>query len=192
MLEFSEELDRKILLFVNGYHNHFFDVFMYWCSGQYSWIPFYVLLVLLIFLKLKKKAIPFILLVALLLTISDQMASSVFKPFFHRFRPSHEPGLEDLLHYVNNYRGGMYGFVSSHAANTFSLAFYFFFTIKKQMPKLTLILFFWAALVSYSRVYLGVHYPSDVVVPIFFIAIGNGFMIAKLYIWIEKRYFPNT
>ncbi|RTL53222.1 MAG: phosphatase PAP2 family protein [Sphingobacteriales bacterium] len=191
MLEYLEQLDRKILLFVNGHHNAFFDGFMYWCSGQYSWLPFYVLLLLLIILKLKKKAIPFVLLVAVLLTISDQMASSVFKPIFHRFRPSHEPGLEYLLHYVNNYRGGMYGFVSSHAANTFSLAFYFFFSIKKQMPKLTLILFLWAALVSYSRVYLGVHYPSDVVVPIF-IAVANGFIISRLYLWIEKRYFTTT
>jgi len=188
MTEIFKKYDIEILRYINMHHSPFWDSVMWWCSGQYTWIPFYLLLVIIILIKLKKKAIPLVLLIAVLITFSDQLASSIIKPLFHRLRPSHNPDIENLLHYVNGYRGGLYGFVSSHAANTFSLAFYFFFTLRKPFPVMVALVFIWAVIVSYSRMYLGVHYPSDILVP-FFLAIANGWMISELYWWIIKKYY---
>lgn len=124
MLDYIKQIDTNILLWLNGSHNEFWDEIMWFASGKYTWLPFYVALIILLVWKYKKDAILMILLIALLITMSDQMASGIFKPLFERLRPSHNPVLEGQLHIVNNYRGGQFGFISSHAANVFALAFY--------------------------------------------------------------------
>ncbi|MAY89204.1 MAG: phosphatase PAP2 family protein [Pseudooceanicola sp.] len=152
---------------------------MWFATGKWTWLPFYSLIVALLVWKFKKQAIPMILLIALLITISDQMASGFFKPLVERFRPSHEESLKDLLYIVNDYRGGKYGFMSSHAANVFSLAFYLTFVASSRIRWLPYVLFPWAILVSLSRVYLGVHYPTDILVPAILsipIALGVGYL----------------
>ena len=138
---------------------------MWWLSSTWLWIPFYVFLVCVLFYKLKREALPLVILVVLLILCSDQLASGIIKPLFHRLRPSHNPEIESMLHFVNNYRGGQFGFISSHAMNVFSLIFYLLFVIKNRIPWLHFVLFAWAIPVAYSRIYLGVHYPSDVIVP---------------------------
>lgn len=190
MIEALKNLDIRILLFVNGHHNPFWDRVMWFASAKSSWFPLYALLIALVIWKLKKKAIPLLLGVALLILCSDQLASGILKPLVARPRPSHQPGLENLLHYVNGYQGGAYGFVSSHAANTFSLCFYFLFSFRRQALRwLGWVLLPWASFVVYSRMYLGVHYPSDILVPILFsIPLGYGF--ARLYRWSCRRFFP--
>ena len=99
--------------------------------------------------------------IGLAIGLSDFVASSVFKPMVERLRPSHVPELEGVLHIVNGYRGGQFGFMSSHAANSFALAT--FFALCMRSRSLSTVLFIWATLNAYSRIYLGVHYPGDVI-----------------------------
>lgn len=191
MIDLLKSIDKKWLLAVNGNHTENLDTLMWFLSNMIAWIPFYIFIIIVLFIKLKKEAIPLILLVGLLILCSDQLASGIFKPLFHRLRPSHNPQIENLLHYVNNYRGGQFGFVSSHAINVFSLSFYLFFSIKNNIRWLSVTLFTWAIAVSFSRIYLGVHYPSDVIVPVFLSA-GLGYAFSRFYDFVIKKYYLKT
>lgn len=187
MLETLQTIDIKLLLLVNASHTPFWDDIMWFASGKWTWIPFYLMLIALLVWKFKKDAIPMLLLIALLILISDQLASGLFKPLVQRLRPSHEPGLGETLHIVNGYRGGRYGFMSSHAANSFALAFYLTFVAASRLKWLPHVLFPIASLVSLSRIYLGVHYPSDVVAPIVFSLLIT-WLISRLYLRIIKHF----
>jgi undecaprenyl-diphosphatase len=101
--------------------------------------------------------------IALTILLADQITSTFMKPFFSRLRPTHDPELENLVHIVNGYRGGKFGFASSHAANTFGLAMFVFLLFRNRSKHVAWI-FLWAAVVAYSRIYLGVHYPGDIIV----------------------------
>ncbi|MCZ4694238.1 phosphatase PAP2 family protein [Ancylomarina euxinus] len=178
MLETLNQLDQELLLFLNGIHSPFFDSFMFLISGKLVWAAFYLSIIVQIYRTYGWKNCLY-LLVAIILVIvcCDQMASGILKPTFQRFRPSRSPELADLVHTVNGYRGGKYGFASSHAANVFGLAT--FCSLLFRNRKLRLFLFSWAILVSYSRIYLGVHYPGDIIVGT---AIGLffGYLIYKI------------
>jgi undecaprenyl-diphosphatase len=180
MIELIKQLDTAILLWLNGNHNDFLDSLMWFSSGKYTWLPFYILLIVLLIWKYKKNSILMIFLIVLLITISDQFASAIFKLLFERFRPSHDPDLMGKLHLVNNYRGGKFGFISSHAANVFSLAFYLTLVARDKLKWIPFILIPWAIFVSISRVYLGVHYPTDIIVPAI-LSIPIAFIVARIY-----------
>lgn len=185
MLEFLQEIDQAILLAVNSWNSPFWDNVMWWISGKYSWWPFYLALLVYIFWQKNWKEALFILLsVILLITLSDQTSVHLFKEVFERPRPSYHPVLTDQLHYVNNYKGGKYGFISSHASNTFSVAFFLVLVFRRRW--LTFILIFWAALVSYSRMYLGVHYFFDVFVGALW-GMLLGFIIYKLFLLTKEK-----
>lgn len=188
MLEVLDQLDKKLLLFLNSHHHPVMDDVMWWISGKYTWLPFYFVLLALIIYYYRWKALPLILLIAVLITMSDFIASGILKPLVQRLRPSHDPEIKDLLHIVNGYRGGTYGFVSSHACNVFALAFYFYFTVNERIPWLKYVLFPWAVMVSYSRIYLGVHYPGDIIVP-FILSFPIAFIVMKLYLLTERKYY---
>jgi len=149
-------------LFLNKIHSPFFDVVFEWISGRYSWIPLYALLVVFLLIKFKQRLLLITPFIVLLIVMSDQTSVHLFKNVFMRLRPCHNPDISNLVHIVNDHCGGQYGFVSSHATNTFALAFFVGSILKKHMSWLLPSLLVWAAIVSYSRIYLGVHYPADV------------------------------
>ena len=118
------------------------------------------------------------MIVSLLIVVTDQFSSSFCKPFFHRFRPTHDPDIMYMVDMVNGYRGGWYGFFSSHASNTFGLAL--FLSLLFRNWRSTLVLLCWASLSSYSRIYLGVHYPGDILCGALLGAVGAWLTIRLL------------
>jgi len=161
MLDFFSELDKQVFFFLNGLHSGFFDFLMWWFSDKLIWVPFYLIMFYLLVRKYGWETIAILLSVAILIALSDQI-SGLIKDTVQRYRPSRNPEIGDQVRTLNGYLGGNYGFVSSHAANSFALAF---FLIKFLKPKKTIfayLLIVWAILVSYSRIYLGVHYPGDI------------------------------
>lgn len=155
-------LDTTLFLFLNNHHSAFFDPIMYWASNKWFWVPFYLLIALLIVRIYKRKSILFFVFIGLLVTISDQLSSHLIKPLVGRLRPSHNPALAGLVHLSPAGPGGLYGFVSGHATNSFALFIFLTLLLPKKLNWLKWILCFWALLICYSRIYNGVHYPGDV------------------------------
>jgi len=168
MLDQLIDLDKRLLLFLNSFHAPWLDPIVYFATQTLAWLPLYIFLLYLIIKEYKKESWMVVLGIALTILLADQITASVMKPYFERLRPSQEPSLQGLVHLVNNfngekYTGGKYGFASSHAANTFGVAT-FFFLLFKTKKKWIGWLFLWAATMTYTRIYLGVHYPGDIIV----------------------------
>lgn len=161
MLDKLITLDTNLFLWLNSFHSQAWDKIMWFISGKVEWLPLYIIILGYIVYKFRWRSILIILLLILTITLADQLAVKAFKEVFQRLRPSHNPDISQWIHIVNNYRGGSFGFVSNHAANSFALASFLSFLLWKNW--FTLSIFFWAILVSYSRIYLGVHYPGDIV-----------------------------
>jgi undecaprenyl-diphosphatase len=198
MIDFLDGYDKQLLLWLNGFHNSFWDTIMWWASSAPFWIPFYIIL-LIILIKDKKsnirietfKRISFIIgSIAVAILLADQISSGFFKPFFERLRPSHTPDLLGQVHLLADpngsiYKGGLYGFVSSHAANSFAIAWFVSALLKSK--RTWIIMIFWASIVSYSRIYLGVHYPGDILGGAI-IGILSGWIAASLYFYLKKKW----
>ena len=122
MMDWLLQVDSRIFLAINGWNNEVWDGIMWWISGKTTWWPFYLLI--LVFLGWKKKwhILPMILFIVVVVTLTDQTSVHLFKNVIQRLRPCHEPSLEGLVHLVNNKSGGQFGFISSHAANSFGVA----------------------------------------------------------------------
>jgi len=161
MLEKILELDTSLFLFLNSLHSSTFDVLMWHISGKFEWFPLYLIIIYFIFKKFKLKGFVPLIFLILAISISDLISVNLFKDVFQRLRPSQTPELSNIIHLVNNYKGGKFGFVSSHAANSFAIATFTLLLFKNK--KYTYFIIFWAILVSYSRIYLGVHYPLDII-----------------------------
>lgn len=173
-------VDQDLFLFLNGIHSSWGDDLMWLISNKYSWIPIYVLILgALIKYHGVKKAVFIALSIVPLIILSDQISSGLLKPLIARPRPCHAEPLDGLVHIVNNKCGGPYGFVSSHAANFFALATFLSPFFNKYFR---IVAFTSAALVGFSRIYLGVHYPGDVIV-----GAVLGIAIGFLVLWVFNK-----
>ncbi len=157
--------DKQLFLFINGHHSPFFDNVMMVFSATWIWTPLFLIILWLLFQSYGlKKTVYLLLFSALLIALSDRTSVVLFKDVFLRLRPCHNPEWEGKLHLINNYCGGQYGFISSHACNHFALVTFLFPLLYKKHKWVVSGLIIWASFVAYSRVYLGVHYPADVFV----------------------------
>lgn len=155
-----EHIDQQLFLFLNSLNSPFFDQVMHAISGKIIWIPLYLVILISIGIRYKRKFLVIVIFIILAATLSDQL-SVVVKNIVHRLRPCHEPALEGLVHLFKGECGGMFSFVSSHATNSYDVALLSLLFIRKRWYTISIII--WATVVGYSRIYLGVHYPGDVI-----------------------------
>lgn len=153
--------DTQILLLVNSWHTPFWDVVMYWISHKFFWIPFYAVLLFLLYKRSPREFMVVVPVLLLMILFIDQGSVHLFKEVFERLRPCHEPAIQNALHLPDGC-GGQYGFISSHAANSFGLAVFVSLLLRKKYSFFKYGgMYYWAALVAYSRMYLGAHYLGD-------------------------------
>lgn len=157
---FISTLDTSLTLAINSCHSPFFDNFFYIYTQTWTWIPAILVLLVWMWRKWGVRSLYVVAGIALCILLADQISSSLLKPLVARLRPTHNPEIADLIHTVNGYRGGRYGFVSSHAAN--AATFVTFTALIFRNRYYSILLSLWAFFTAYSRVYLGVHYVGDV------------------------------
>lgn len=178
------EWDSNLLLSINSEHAEFWDGFMWLATNEITWLAFFAVIVYVLLKNKRKEFLLIVIALALTVLICDQV-SGFFKDWVARPRPSREPGLMNQLHIVNGYRGGKFGFFSSHAANTFGIAVLVSFLLRNWL--VTLVMVSWALVECYTRMYLGVHYPLDILTGIVFGSI-TGFLVYKFHTNIASRF----
>lgn len=161
MIEILNQWDTDLLLAINGWRSEWADSFMWLFSDKLIWIPMYASILYVVIKNFPRKvALGCVVAIALTIVFADQMGASVLRPCFERMRPSNlENPISEFIQIVNGKRGGRYGFPSCHAANTFGLAFFLVFLFRNRL--LSGFMLIWAVVTCYSRSYLGVHYPGD-------------------------------
>jgi undecaprenyl-diphosphatase len=162
MLQALNQLDTTIFLYLNSLHSPFFDRLMWLASDMFVWIPLYLWFLWLLHRNYPRHFWLLLMAIALMILASDQL-SRMFKDSVARYRPSHDPSIQLLVHTVNGYVGGAYGFFSGHATNSFAVAAFMITMLKRLYKYIIPLALSYAVLVSYSRIYLGVHYPIDVI-----------------------------
>jgi len=181
-------LDQQIFLVLNGSHSTYFDWVMWNISSRLSWLIIMLAFLWVLHDKGWRQAALAVVAVVITLIITDQVSAGVIKGLVERLRPTHEPALSGMVHTVNNYVGGTYGFVSSHAANSFGVAIIAGLIMKNRTVLWSML--GWAVLQSFSRIYLGVHYPGD--------ALGGAVLgvVAALLVYgilkLMQRFWPNA
>lgn len=179
------QFDQQLLLRLNGSDSLFWDNLMTGITSTVAWLPVaVVLLYVLIKNNTMREVSLIVVLLALVILVADQFSSSFCKPYFERFRPAQDPQLMYLVDVVNGYRGGRYGFISSHAANTFAVCIFLALLIRNVWVSCSLVL--WASLCSYSRIYLGVHYPGDILFGMLWGLFVGGLMYL-LYAYLQRK-----
>ena len=184
MIEQIIHIDRLIFEWINtGIANSFFDLILPPIRNKYFWVPAYIALIIWAIVKHKKQGAIWVVFLIITISLSDQISASIIKPIFHRLRPCHSQHLfEDFVLRVHCGRG--FSFVSAHACNHTALATFLILSLKWLQPKWKYLLIIWAASISIAQVYVGVHYPIDILTGAFI-----GFFIAYCLHLLFKRYF---
>jgi undecaprenyl-diphosphatase len=185
-MEVIRQIDQSLLLFLNSFHNSFWDKAITIFTSKEIWIPFYLLIIYVIVKTYKKNSIYILVLIGLSIALSDQF-SGLIKDSVQRLRPTHDLVLGDLVHNIYN-RGGTFGFFSSHASNSFTIAVIAARLFKNHL--FSILIFSWAILVSYTRIYLGLHYPGDILTGWVW-GILTGLAFYQLMVIVQRKYFKS-
>lgn len=182
------QLDKQFFLFLNAMGSPTWDGFWLFMTNKLSSIPLYLFLLIASYKTFGlKKTLLIVITVALLITVTDQLAN-FFKYGVQRLRPCHDPELNGMVRLVKSSCGGKYGYFSAHAANSFALAFFFTSVLTFKYKYIGLILFIWAVVVAYSRIYVGVHFPLDILTGMG-IGLFLSWLFTKLYIFTLQKFF---
>lgn len=185
MLEKVLDYERELFLTLNGHHTDFWDNVMFMFSGKMIWIPLIIFIFIVLTYKISWKESLLVLLgIALVVLFCDQFTSHICKPYFARFRPTHHPDFMNEVKTVFGYRGGLYGFISGHAANSFGVAT--FMALLFRRGYMTCFLYLWAAIMAYTRIYLGVHFITDII-PGLLSGLVFGTLSYYIYTFARKR-----
>ncbi|MEO6252953.1 MAG: phosphatase PAP2 family protein [Ferruginibacter sp.] len=156
-------LDKELFKLINGqWTNGFFDWITPWLRNSTVWVPLYFFLFLFLVINFKKQGLWIFFFAVITVIITDHVSSKIIKPYFGRLRPCNDPDMIGMVRYFLHYRPGNGSFTSSHAANHFGLAMFLYATLKKYFGKWTWLFFVWAFMIGYAQIYVGVHYPFDV------------------------------
>ena len=191
MIDQLELLDRQLFLLINACNSPVFDLVMYYVSQMWIFLPLIFYWLYLVYNKAGlKKLLILLSFLVVLIALTDQTSNQI-KHTVKRYRPSHNLEIQAQVHSVNGYKGGQYGFFSGHATNSFGAAMLLFLFFSTNKLRLRLTFFLWAALTAYSRIYLGVHYPSDIFVGML-VGLFWGFIVYQLMQYTFKKQFNET
>lgn len=186
MLETLLELDRDVFLWLNNLGSETFDPLWLLITRMTSWIPVFAIILYLTFKRLGwRHALLIIICITLLLLLTDQ-ATNLFKYSFKRFRPSSDPALEGLMRAVQSRKS--FSFISGHASNSMAVSFFLYHVLKPYLKYMGFF-FIWPLVFAYSRIYLGLHYPGDILCGYLF-GIFTGWLLLRLYAYLRNRFFP--
>lgn len=186
MLNDILQYDTDLFLYLNNLGTVTWDGFWMFYTTKFNWIPFYALLVYLMFKRFERKQfILILLLVAFMITFTDQV-TNLFKHGLERLRPCHNEEVMGLMRLVKSSCGGRYGFFSGHASNSMAVALFAGLLLKRNYKYSFPLLFIWAVLMGYSRIYIGVHYPLDVLSGMCFGAL-SGYGFYRLFKYLSQR-----
>lgn len=185
MIDYLVDVDKTALLAVNGMYSVFQDAFWWMVSAKWSSLLLVLALLWILMRQNRRHALLVLLMVAVAVLVADQVSSGLIKHLVERLRPTHDPSLENAVHVINGYRGGMYGFVSSHAANFFAIAT--LVTLMMRRGLVAAALYGWGLVQCYSRIYLGVHYPGDILGGMI-VGLLAGWLVWCLMRWVQRRW----
>jgi len=181
-MELLLKWDSALFLQLNAMHSPWWDTAMLFFTRKESWLPLYLMLLILIIRNYRGKSWLLLIFLILGLVVSDQVCN-ILKEIVERYRPGYDPAIKDLTHIVLR-KGGEYGFPSSHAANTFFMMTFTGYIFRNRISLIMLLI--WALLVSYSRIYVGAHFPLDILAG-WTIGILTGWFFYRLMTWVETK-----
>lgn len=187
MMETLVELDKELFILLNSLGNPNWDGFWMFATNKFSSIPVYILLLFLTYRQFGLRKTLLVTITAILLIVATNGLADFFKYGVQRLRPCYDPELDGMLRLVKKSCGGKYGYFSAHAANSFAIAFFFTHILRPNIKYIGFPLVLWAMVVAYSRIYIGVHFPLDILTGAM-VGLLFSWLFAKLYIFAVHKY----